>query len=137
MGAVSRSGYSDDLETWALICWRGAVKKAITGSRGQALLREMLIALDAMPAKRLISRDLIKEGEVCALGAVAAARGLDVSAVDPEDRDTVAGVFNIAPALAAEIVYENDETWTGETPEERYARMREWVAANLKQEVSE
>lgn len=136
MGAVSRSGYSDDLETWSLICWRGAVKKAITGKRGQALLREMLMALDAMPAKRLISRDLANEGEVCALGAVAAARGLDVSAVDPEDRDTVAGVFNIAPALAAEIVYENDETWTGETPEERYARMRAWVVANLKQEAS-
>ena len=134
---MSRSGYSDDLETWSLICWRGAVKKAITGSRGQALLREMLMALDAMPAKRLISRDLIKEGEVCALGAVAAARGLDVSALDPEDRDTVAAVFNIAPALAAEIVYENDETWAGEMPEERYARMRAWVVANLKHEVTE
>jgi hypothetical protein len=37
---MSRSGYSDDLENWSLIRWRGAVASAIRGRRGQAFLRE-------------------------------------------------------------------------------------------------
>jgi len=47
---MSRSGYSDDCDDqWSLICWRGAVKSAIRGKRGQAFLKEMLAALDALP----------------------------------------------------------------------------------------
>jgi hypothetical protein len=46
---MSRSGYSDDHSEWDLIRWRGAVASAIRGKRGQAFLRELLVALDAMP----------------------------------------------------------------------------------------
>jgi hypothetical protein len=132
---LSRSGYSDECEPWALICWRGAVKAAITGSRGQQLLRDMRDALDAMPVKRLIRGDLQNMGgDVCALGAVAKAKGIAVDAVDPYDREGVAKMFNIAPALAAEIAYENDEDfryWREETDERRWERMRAWVESNL------
>lgn len=107
---MSRSGYSDDCEQWALIRWRGAVNSAIKGTRGQKLLREMADALDAMPVKELIAEELQTEsGEFCALGVVGAARGLDMKNLDPEDREGVAKAFGIAPALAAEIVYVNDE----------------------------
>ena len=106
---MSRSGYSDDCDGWALICWRGAVKSAIRGARGQALLRETLTALDAMPVKELIAHELVQDGEFCTLGVVGQKRGIDISALDPEDRESVAVAFGIAPALAAEIVYENDE----------------------------
>jgi len=41
---MSRSGYSDDCDVWALIRWRGAVKSAIRGARGQAMLRELIQA---------------------------------------------------------------------------------------------
>lgn len=33
---MSRSGYSEDLDMWDLIRWRGAVKSALRGKRGQA-----------------------------------------------------------------------------------------------------
>jgi hypothetical protein len=38
---MSRSGYSDawDDDTWAIIRWRGAVKQAMNGARGQAFKR--------------------------------------------------------------------------------------------------
>jgi len=131
---VSRSGYSDDGDEWALIRWRGAVNAAIKGRRGQAFLREMLAALDALPAKRLAAEELEADGEVCALGSVGRARGLDMSAIDPYDHDTVAGKFNIAHALACEIMWENDEGggyWKHETPESRFARMRTWIERRL------
>jgi hypothetical protein len=133
---MSRSGYSEDgdLEQWSLICWRGAVNSAIKGARGQAFLREMLAALDALPEKKLIAGELAAHGEVCAIGSVGQRRGLDMSKLDPEDRDSVAGAFGIAPAMAAEIVFENDNdfSWRTETPEARFARMRAWVVAQIR-----
>ena len=35
---MSRSGYSDGLDEWAMIRWRGAVKSAIRGARGRAII---------------------------------------------------------------------------------------------------
>jgi hypothetical protein len=131
---MSRSGYSDDYDDqWGLICWRGAVASAIRGKRGQAFLREMLAAMDALPEKKLIKGDLEADGAVCAIGSVGRARGVDMSGLDPEDREKVAATFGIAPAMAAEIVYENDEQWgaSRETPEERFTRMRQWIEAKL------
>lgn len=50
---MSRSGYCDDGENgWATICWRGAVKSALRGKRGQSFLLELAEAMDAMPTKR-------------------------------------------------------------------------------------
>lgn len=128
---MSRSGYSDDLENWDMIRWRGAVASAIRGERGQQILRELAEAMDAMPNKRLIAHELVQEGEFCALGVVGEKRGIDLTKIDPEDRDAVATQFNIAAAMAAEIVYENDEGGWQETPEQRWQRMRKWVASKL------
>lgn len=132
---MSRSGYVDDSDNnWDLIRWRGAVKSAIRGKRGQAFLREMLAALDALPKPELIAADLERDGEVCALGAVGKRRGLDMSEIDPEDRETVAAEFGIPHVLACEIMYENDECGRGEKWS-RYERMRKWVIANLKRPI--
>lgn len=131
---MSRSGYSDGCDGWELIKWRGMVASAIRGKRGQKLLRDLLEALDAMPVKRLIANELeTAEGEVCALGAVGKARGLDMSELDPEEPEDVAAEFDIATCLAKEIVYENDEAgpWRGETPEQRWTRVRAWVASKI------
>ena len=99
---MSRSGYSDDeIDQWDLIRWRGAVKSAIRGKRGQAFLAEMLEALDAMPEKRLIANDLRdRDGEVCALGAVGVKRRMHLALLDPEERDRVAREFGIAQVIA-------------------------------------
>lgn len=135
---MSRSGYSDDCDHWDLIRWRGAVKSAIRGARGQAFLRELAAAMDAMP-ERVLASDSLRDadGDFCALGVVGNARGLDLASVDPEDRDAVAGLFGIAPAMAAEIMFENDDDfggyWKQETPARRWSRMRAWVAAHIAQ----
>ena len=130
---MSRSGYGDDCSGAELVLWRGAVSSALYGRRGQAYLREMAAALDAMPEKRLIPSALVCEDGCCAMGSVALARGQDVAGVDAHDRDWVAKVMGIAPAMAAEIAFENDEGYSHavETPEQRWQRMRRWVDRHI------
>jgi hypothetical protein len=110
---VSRSGYSDDYgddDPLALGRWRGAVNSAIRGKRGQQTLREILVALDAMPVKALAAESLVTdEGKFCTLGVLGAQRSIPLEKLDPEDPDGVAEAFGIAPAMVREIVYMNDE----------------------------
>lgn len=140
---MSRSGYDEDgeLDNWALIKWRGRVASAIRGRRGQALLRETLAALEAMPEKRLIAHELeVKEGPscgVCTLGAVGVARGVDLARFDPDDdshREALGNALDVAMPLIAEIEWENDENgpYKGETEEQRWARMHTWVKSRIK-----
>jgi hypothetical protein len=138
---MGRSGYTDDFgdDGYPLALYRRAVQNAIKGRRGQALLLKLRDALDALPSKRLIAKQ-IKDGsgDVCAFGA------LDPTAPsgDPEDdwdefgsADRLARHFGIARSLASEIVYMNDEAldWRSndETPEQRWSRMRAWVAEQI------
>jgi hypothetical protein len=162
---MSRSGYSDEYSP----LWRGSVERAIRGKRGQAFLRDLLAALDAMPEKTLAADSLVTaEGEFCTLGVLGAARGIDLETLDPDDPEQVAKAFGIAEAMAREIVFENDEhldddyqwvdveicgpmrPWNPEWgrhrrhvrvqrqdgPQRRWARMRAWVVANLREEAS-
>jgi hypothetical protein len=136
---MGRSGYSDDCDDdFPLALYRQAVRRATTGYRGQHFLRKLRDALDAMPRKRLITGAIQDEsGDVCALGA------LDPTApkYDPDEYDDfghsgdLANHFGVARALAAEIVYENDEAWQwrgrDETPEARWVRMRAWVDSQI------
>lgn len=129
---MNRSGYSDECEFLDL--YRANVERAIAGKRGQAFLRELAAAMDAMPVKRLIPEELEINGEVCALGAIGVKRGLDMSDVDVYNPSDVAKLFGVARCLAAEIEYINDEDWSApanETPEQRWARVRRWVENNI------
>lgn len=146
---MGRSGYNEDydMENWSFITWRGAVESALRGKRGQLLLMEMLTALDALSVKRLVANELVdvdrmslshwgiyEYESVCALGAVGKKRGVDMTKMDPEDYSTVAGTFNIADAMAREIVWINDEGGNyRETPEERFVRVRSWVARQIRE----
>ena len=109
---MSRSGYCDDYgddDPLALGRYRAQVASAIRGKRGQALLRELLAALDAMPEKQLVAGDLEADGQFCALGVVGQARGLNLAAIDTYDVESLGGTFNIADQLAREIMWVNDE----------------------------
>lgn len=129
---MSRSGYSEDGDYAGASLWENVVNRSIKGKRGQAFLRELVTALDAMPNKRLIAAELITEtGEVCAIGAVCKARGLDVSHVDADCRYDVGKLVGIAPTMAAEIEYQNDEVRCSNTPEQRWERMRKWAVDKL------
>lgn len=121
--------------------WRGMVASATRGKRGQAFFRALVAALDAMPEKRLIANALEADGEVCALGALGRARGIDMKDVDPECPEQVAPLFNIAECLAQEVTFMNDEYfdfyWMGNTrheftPEERWKKMREWAVRQIR-----
>jgi predicted homoserine dehydrogenase-like protein len=132
---MSRSGY--DFECENLNLYRRAVEKAIRGKRGQAFLREMAIAMDAMARKRLIAGELIDaEGEVCAIGAVCKARRVfDTSGIAISDPSSVAQAMGIATALAAEIEYINDDDFRRyagrENEEQRWQRVRAWIREQI------
>lgn len=147
---MSRSGYSDDIDdNWSHIRWRGTVASAIRGKRGQAFLREMRGALDAMPEKKLVAMHLQSGESVCAIGSVGMARGIDMSSIDPENCSQVGAIFDIADPMVQEIVYMNDEYWDWETEENgaikkdeagnyirlteesRWKKMRKWVDGKI------
>jgi len=140
---MSRHGFSDECDEcddlWAMIRFSGARASAIRGKRGQAFLRELLAAMDALPEPRLIEGELQHPatGEVCALGAVARARGLDVSQVDVEDYSKVAKLFGISETLAREIMFWNDEFGLDRAPkagdaERRFRKVREAVLQEIR-----
>jgi len=138
---MSRSGYSEDYDGWdfpelAMGRWRGVVLSATRGKRGQAFLKDLLAALDAMPEKRLIADDLERNGEFCTIGALGHKRGVDMSKLDPDDYDSVAATFGIASPLAQEVVFMNDEGFHCKTPEERWHKMRNWVASQIKPDTA-
>lgn len=130
---MSRSNYSEDGDTWAFICWRGAVNASIKGKRGQKLLKELLVALDEMEVKILIAEQLEHKGCFCTLGVVGKSRGIDLTKIDPDESYEVGKAFDIAEALSREIAYMNDEGFFGydETPSNRWVRMRKWVDDNI------
>ena len=130
---MSRANYSEDLEQWEIAMWRGQVASAIRGKRGQKFLRDLLVALDALPDKSLIRHELQnQDGEVCAIGALGLAHGIDMSDLDSEEPVSVAAAFDIAEQLAREVAYMNDEYYDTETPEARYVSMKKWVVSLIK-----
>jgi len=118
--------------------YRNAVERDMKGKRWQAFMGELAAALDAMPEKALISDELIDgKGGCCALGAVCLARKVDLAQVNCFDSKTVADILGIAPSMAEEIVFMNDEcSLLYETPGQRWRRMRAWVTENLSGEAN-
>lgn len=114
---MSRSGYADDLDDpLALGRWRQAVRRSLNGKRGQAFLKELLAALDAMNDKRLFAGSFASpEGQFCTLGVLGSERGTQMEdlIVDDDycDTDLVADRFGIANAMACEIMWMNDESF--------------------------
>lgn len=133
---MARLADADDYDyMWGPLKWRRHAPNAIRSRRGQAFLRELIEALDAMPAKRLIAGDLEYEGEVCALGSVGIKRGLDLRKFALNDYERIANALGIARPLVQEIEWINDEPVWSDNPERRWRRMREWAVQHLKQDT--
>lgn len=138
---MSRSGYSTDLENWALIRWRGQVASAIRGKRGQRFLRELRDALDALDPKELVAGEFIREdGAVCALGAVARAQGIapnisvDMYDWDECDNRSLAVDLDIAYQLVCEVEFCNDDApyrHAEDAAAVRWKYVRAWVEAEI------
>lgn len=140
---MSRSNYSEGIDNWQLIRWRGAVSSALHGKRGQAFLRELLAALDALPEKRLIENSLTADDDdqcgVCALGAVGLARGMDMSEMTEYDGDWDSSNFGISDAMAREIMFINDDGYyfsprDSDRGKTRFNRVRSWAESHLRGE---
>lgn len=147
----------DELRAWA---FQGNCRRALAGKKGRKFLQELEAALLALPMKRLAhgviasseeeripEKVLVATGDVCALGAVAAAReeaaGVPriealsklAKKFDPEEDEwaqttEAAHHLKICHPLAYEIVFENDRA-RRETPEQRYERVLAWVREQL------
>ena len=131
---MSRSGYADDGENWDFIKYRGVIASATRGKRGQTFFRELLEALDAMEIKRLISHDLVAQGEFCTIGVLANVKGIDLTQFDIEDDEhayPLGEALDVTHQLVSEIEFMNDEAGCLETPETRWRRMRDWVAKQI------
>lgn len=150
---MSRSGYTDDYEGEGPPpeFWRRAVENASNGKRGQQFFRDLRDALDSMEVKELITGELVApDGACCTLGRLGQYRKVDMSELlrtpecDPvafeidwdcdasENSEVLAKWFNIAPVLAREAMYMNDEgNYETETDAQRWVRIRKWVAREL------
>lgn len=130
---MSRSGYIEGSDCEHINLYRATVWRTIHGKRGQAFLKELAAAMDAMPEKRLIREELVTHaGECCTIGVVCKSRALDTSKVDIDEADMVGKLVGISTALAAKIEFLNDEDGpANETPEQRWVRMRNWVAEQI------
>ena len=129
-----RINCSDDEEFGGqFVLWEANCRRSIKGRHGQAALRELRDVLLSLPSKRLIAGALEHDGEFCAIGAYAKAKGVDLGTSTPEDDNhDAAGVKAGMPRLVAwTVVYENDEAIHYEPPEARYARMLRWVESCL------
>lgn len=138
--------------------WDANCRRSLRGKDGQKALRELEAALLALPEKRLIRDALTNDdGEVCAVGAYARHKGLDLSKFDPEyESDEVGIAAGMPPLVAWKVVALNDVTldtvwevadgplnrWDAHykggvavvrdmTPEERYEKVLTWVRSQL------
>jgi hypothetical protein len=123
---MGRAGYveNDDWDSSiAALGWQPNVRRCLAGKLGQAFLWELYQALEALPRRELITGVLQNSvGGVCALGAVAVARGVEIPdglrLEDNQDEDDIDGyefaqavgpLLGIRDMLAREVMYENDE----------------------------
>lgn len=134
---MGRSGYCDDGDEPfpnASALYHANTMRSIKSKRGQEFLRELATELDSMPIKRLIPNALVSErGECCTMGVIYKKRGLDLD-VDPDDAEVVSAQLGISESMAREIASVNDDDFgeiEDETPEQRWVRMRAWVAKLL------
>lgn len=137
----------DDLRMWG---YANAIKRATKGKRGQKFLRDLRDALDAMPEKRLADGSFVAgDGEVCALGCLMRARGVDAPVYDGEFDEVrapgeegwesgdetgriAAEILDIAESLAREVMYVNDDIAGNLNPELRWQLVRRWVEKRIK-----
>ena len=141
---MSRSNYHDDVcYDWSYIRWRGAVRSGVCSKRGQAFLRNLIDHLDAMPVKYLCSGSFKNDsGEICTLTLPLLEAGISdpidlqslLDDVECGDTKKIQRALSISDALIREIMYQNDEggPYDGETGEQRWVRMRAWVAEMIR-----
>lgn len=151
---------ADSQEQWLRMCaFEANTERHLKGKKGQAVLRELEAALLALPEKKLLEGTFIvtpdadnPQGGVCAMGCLLLKRKMDkgltrqeaLREIDEEaptdvlDEDyggwevikQTAQYMNCKINFVWEVVEQNDE-FGGRTPEQRYARVLEWVRSQI------
>lgn len=146
----------------ATALFQANVERAMSGKRGQALLKEIEAALLAMPEKKLSRYIVCRGGEVCTLGAVAIERAVKAgksraeAMAELEAKMKEWGQYNKddenwddgsdetfvylkdlldihAGSLAWMLVYENDQGCHGaRSPEQLWEKMLKWIRGKIK-----
>lgn len=136
---MGRSGFYEGDGQAEHNLFRGRVTRSLRGKRGQKALRDLIKGMDAMKEKKLAYGKFQSGGNMCAIGVIANARGLDFSDLNPDDpddlvdHDIISSRLDIAECMSREIQYENDEAWYEvETDEHRWVRVRAWAVSLLK-----
>lgn len=126
---MSRVDWTDELGTpGQFALWAANCRRSLRGKAGQRALRELEAALLALPVKELAQRAVALDGQVCAVGAVLAARkansdgitveeAIDLLAQEMGSKETQADIETVEmgealgmPHLVAwSVVWENDE----------------------------
>jgi len=101
--AMSRLRECEGGDDGPCLYWANLVRQT-KSQRGQAFLRELLVALEALPDKKLIENAIVQDGCSCSLGALAVHRRVAAG----ENRDAVLA------ELAAINVDIDDSAWDGE-----------------------
>ena len=154
---MSRIEYNEMDDTASMLrgyAWEANTTRAINGRRGQALLRELEVALVALPSQQLVSGDLVLDDGGCALGALAVHRTMLTGLTRDEATAHVAAAMLVPPGdefshpsectldfaeaglkmrrvLAWAIMEVNDEDCMMMTPEQRYEAVLAWVRGQI------
>jgi hypothetical protein len=135
---MSRIGYSEDEDyPGQFSLYQANCKRSIRGKMGQEELKELRAALLSLPDERLIRGSLQdEEGGVCAIGAYAKHKGLDLSKFDAKEATDEVGMAAGMPSLVAwKVVEVNDLELCGMTPEKRYRAMLSWVESQIQEAI--
>lgn len=139
--------YDEDFNNQAEL-YQANTERCLLGKRGQVFLKEMEKALLMLPRKRLINGAVCREGDVCAIGALALKRKRDagdsISAAlywlekEAPDEDEYADAtseyaerhLGVIDRLAYRMAWVNDVDAEEEmSPEDRYKHVLAWVRA--------
>lgn len=150
----------------AAILWEANQERSLKSKKGQQALRRLEAALLALPEPKLVADAIKDaDGIVCALGALAINEGyegnLDLpqppapNAAEEEwdkwymDHDddygghviedamlALAESLNVPKLVAVAIIYENDDSFGAQTPEQRYNKVLRWTRRWLSRDCS-
>lgn len=137
----------------AAILWEANQERSLKSRKGQAALRRLEAALLALPEPKLIA-DAIEDadGLVCGLGALAKYEHLEeipalpqYPSEDASDEEwdewysddqgeatedamlALAQALNVPKLVAIAIIYQNDDSFLVQTPEQRYKKVLRWT----------
>lgn len=127
-----RLNWSDDEDRpGQFALWNANCRRSLKSKAGQRSLREFEAALVAMPAKRLIHGRLVDGDDVCAVGAYARHKGLDLSRFGLKPEAVDVGIAAGMPRLVVWEVVALNDMHLNLTPEDRYEKVLGWVRTQL------